>query len=227
MNVKISKRLRKIADFVRFDTVADIGSDHALLSIYLLQTNRISFAICSDIAQKPLNAGMQNSIQYSLQSKMRFVLSDGLEQIAAEDAKTCIIAGMGGDSIINILSAHIDVAKSFKQLILSPQHNVPSVRKFLHMNKFEITDEVMILEDGKFYTILDCVSVREWATDCCPYEFGKKLVERKDPVLQLFIHSEVEKYGKIDMAALPCLRRKEIEGYLALCKEVLRGYGNS
>jgi len=198
-----------------------------LLPIFLLLNGQIDFAIGADIAQKPLETGYKNAVLYGVDKRMCFVLSNGLAEIADGNGETCIIAGMGGEAIMSILSAHVDVARSFKQFILSPQRNVPDVRRFLHRNGFGILDEAMVLEDGKFYHVLDCVPTKERVVeDDNPYgySFGKHLVERKDPVLQLFIHREVEKYGKIDISALPYVRQMEIKKYLRLCHEILEGW---
>jgi len=221
---KISARLQKIAGFVRFFTLVDIGTDHALLPIFLLQNGKIDKAVAADVSCGPLEKGRENAVLHGVFDKIDFVLSDGLAKITPQNDATCVIAGMGGETVMSILTAHIDIAKTFPQLILSPQRNVPDVRRFLHMNGFGIVDEAMVLEDGKFYHILNCVPKPQKPFCAGGYAFGRHLIKAKDPVLRQFIHSEVEKYGKIDTTALPAFRQKEITKYLRLCAKVLEGY---
>jgi len=223
MIVNPSLRIKQIANMVRFRRVVDIGCDHALLPIFLLQSGRIDFAIATDIAKEPLEKGRKNAILADVDDDMRFVLSDGLAQIALGNVETCIIAGVGGETVMKILENDLDVAKSFGQLILSPQRDVPAVRRFLHSNGFKIVCEELILDDSKFYHILDCEVGLQKPFCNGGYAFGRDLIKRKHPVLRSFIHSEMEKFSQIDMELLPYGRKKEIADYLRLCDKVLGG----
>jgi len=217
--IKISKRLQKIADMVRYDTLIDVGSDHALLPVAMLVGKRIKSAISTDIAQAPLERGRQNAQKHSVSDQIEFILTDGLvgaHIVRPNLPDVCTISGMGGETIIHILRESMETARSFKQLLLSPQRDIPALRHFLHKNGFAIVNEVMLIENRKFYNILDCepsqtVDFHQFSD--AGYIFGQHLIERKCPIFARFIKAEIIKYERI--------KRQEYADYLALCKEVL------
>ncbi|MBE6009472.1 MAG: SAM-dependent methyltransferase [Lachnospiraceae bacterium] len=154
-SIQLSKRLRAIAGMVTAGyRLADIGTDHGYLPIWLLQNNRIPYAIGMDIRPGPLEHARVNMQSAGVSDKMELRLSDGLDQLQEDEADTIVISGMGGMLIISILqNAHQKVC-SLKELILSPQSDIPMVRQFLRTNGFVITDEEVILDVQKFYTII-------------------------------------------------------------------------
>ena len=209
----LSARLQKIADMVLYNSLVDIGSDHALLPISLLLSGRIKRAIAADIAPLPLERGRVNAVRHGVVQSIDFKLTDGLLGLDF-GYESCVIAGMGGESIMHILRDELDVAHSFKQLILSPQRDLPLVRRFLHTHGFEITDEVMLIENGKFYNILDCkVGIVEEYNET-EYIFGHHLINKKCPVLAQYLKSEIEKFSRFGTD-------RHFE-YISLCKEVLK-----
>ena len=213
MSIKLSKRLQVIADMVRHARVVDVGCDHAYLPIYLVQSGRVSGALATDIAAEPLARGHENAVLHGV--GVGFMQADGISGVPA-GYETCVIAGMGGESVMRILSSEIGAARGFKQLLLSPQRDVADVRRFLHTYGFLIVDEALVEENGKFYFVLDTVA--DSGAHCTPlreadYAFGRHLVERKCAVLARFLEAEILKYEKIN--------RTEYSEYLLMCKEVL------
>ena len=155
MNLPISQRLLACCNFVcKGDRVADIGCDHGYLGIHLL-TNRIaSHVIESDIATGPLDSARRNAQKYGVASAMTFCLSDGVKDIP-RDFDTLVCAGMGGDTMIHILSAAPWLKSSQYRLILQCQSKTPMLRRYLSENGWRITEE-SVLKEGKFlYTIME------------------------------------------------------------------------
>ena len=155
MNLPISQRLLACCNFVcKGDRVADIGCDHGYLGIHLL-TNRIaSHVIESDIATGPLDSARRNAQKYGVASAMTFCLSDGVKDIP-RDFDTLVCAGMGGDTMIHILSAAPWLKSSQYRLILQCQSKTPLLRRYLSENGWRITEE-SVLKEGKFlYTIME------------------------------------------------------------------------
>ena len=155
MNLPISQRLLACCNFVcKGDRVADIGCDHGYLGIHLL-TNRIaSHVIESDIATGPLDSARRNAQKYGVASAMTFCLSDGGRDIPG-DFDTLVCAGMGGDTMIHILSAAPWLKSSQYRLILQCQSKTPMLRRYLSENGWRITEE-SVLKEGKFlYTIME------------------------------------------------------------------------
>ena len=196
--MKLSKRLQTIADFVKKDAVvADIGTDHAHIPIYLIKNNIISKAYACDINKGPLEKAKENINYYGVKN-IELRLSNGLEKLKTDEADTVIIAGMGGELIIDILEKGRRFFESKRKFILSPHTKIDEVRKFLLSNGFEITKEDMCIDEGKFYTVIE-VKYTENKEMYSETEllYGKYLIENKHPVLLRFLKKEEAKYISI------------------------------
>ncbi len=150
-------RLNCAAAFVRQNSViADIGTDHAYLPVYLLKNGIVKFAVASDINRGPLERAVANAGKYGVTDKMRFVLTDGLEGLEPEsDGVTdIIICGMGGELIADIISASEYTKKSGIRLILQPMSYPERLRMFLAGAGYRIVDEKLCEAVGKLYTCI-------------------------------------------------------------------------
>ena len=155
MKIPLSDRLMRCAECISGGIrVADIGCDHGYLGIYLLSTGRASSVIAADVNEGPLQSAMRNALKFGVGQNMRFYLSDGAKNIPRDfDALVC--AGMGGDTIIHILSDAPWLRGPQYRLVLQCQSKTPMLRRFLSDNGWAIAAE-SILQDGKFlYTIMD------------------------------------------------------------------------
>lgn len=156
--IDISQRLISIADMVTpGNTFCDVGCDHGFLAIYLVTNKNAPSGIASDINIGPLSAAREHIKQRNLDNIIETKLSDGLANIAPNEAKTLIIAGMGGPLILKILEAHEEVTNSFEEIVISPQSLMTELRTGIRDDGFVILDENMVYEDGKFYPILRMV----------------------------------------------------------------------
>ena len=135
------------------NTLADIGSDHAFLPIYMLKNQRIAHAIITDINDMPLKNSMDHVNQYRMQNYCEFRKGSGLEIIKDGDADLISICGMGGDLIATIIKNGIDTAKSAEKLVLQPMTNHALLRKNITEMGFRIIDEKMIRDRHLFYQI--------------------------------------------------------------------------
>ena len=217
--MKITPRLHAIATIVKYRYVADIGTDHGYLPIYLLAAKKATQILATDINNMPLQRARNNIAANHLSNRVQTMLTDGLENIPL-GYETCIIAGMGGGLIVDIIGKNLETARSFKQLILSPQRDVPYVRNFLHANGFRIDDEEIVKDAGKFYNIMDCFVGQELPYDKKGYIFGKILIKKKSPLLKELIDAEERKLNKI-ICKLDVYntRRQKLEEYLECCRE--------
>ncbi|SEG25550.1 tRNA (adenine22-N1)-methyltransferase [Eubacterium ruminantium] len=136
-------------------TVADIGCDHAFISIYLIESGIAGHVIAMDINEGPLKAAEENVKEYGLEDSIELRLSNGFEKLSADETDAAIIAGMGGYLVIDILKA-AQFKKGY-QLILSPQSDLYQVRSYLLSEGFDILDENMIKDAGKYYNIIRAV----------------------------------------------------------------------
>lgn len=156
--IKLSKRLTAITDLVTAgNIVCDVGTDHAHVPIYLIQSGRTPAAIGMDVRQGPLDIAAENLEMTGLTDRVQLRLSDGLERYEIGEAQTCIIAGMGGMLMAGILDTEADKAASFAELILEPQSEYQALRESLIRNGLGIVYETAVLEEGKSYPVIKAV----------------------------------------------------------------------
>lgn len=122
MKIPISKRLLLCAQLVPPGArVADIGTDHGYLGLYLLQNGLAAHVLAADLRPQPLQTAKLHAAKFGFAGQMEFRLSDGLAEIGPDEADTIVCAGMGGDLIVEILSACPWLHKKNYTLILQPQ----------------------------------------------------------------------------------------------------------
>ena len=148
---ELSKRLQAVADLVTPGMrLADVGTDHAYIPIYLTQNGVVPSAIAMDINKGPLERADAHILEHGLDGKIVTRLSDGLVNLKIKEADTMIAAGMGGGLVIHILNEDPAKTRSLKELILQPQSELAKVRRYLEEYRFRIVAEDMVEEDGKY-----------------------------------------------------------------------------
>lgn len=153
MKLPISKRLLCCASMVQSGSrVADIGTDHGYLGIYLLQSGAARHVIACDLRKDPLENARRNAKLFGVDGEMEFRLSDGLEKILPDEVDTVVMAGMGGDLIQKILSQCPWRKREGLQFILQPQSAGNVLRRWLCEDGFEIQREEPC-RTGIFYTL--------------------------------------------------------------------------
>lgn len=155
MAVRLSKRLTALAELVtEGKRLADIGTDHGYIPIFLCLQGRIPSAIAMDINAGPLERAREHVLEYGLSSRIEIRLSDGLQKLYPGEADTILIAGMGGGLVIKILSEGGQAITGKEELVLQPQSEIAKVRQYLREQGFVIVDEDMVEEEGKFYPMM-------------------------------------------------------------------------
>lgn len=164
--VPLSKRLRMLADMVTpGNRVADVGCDHAFLSIYLVQTGICPRALAMDVRMGPLAAAREHVAEWGLGSYIDLRLSDGLAACGPGETDTVVCAGMGGRLMERILTQGMDRAREMKEVILQPQSELPRFRAFLRETGFAVVAEDAVYEEGKYYFAMKAV-YRGGRADC-------------------------------------------------------------
>ena len=200
--MELSKRLKAVAELVTPGMrLADVGTDHGYIPIYLTEAGVIPSAIAMDINKGPLERAKEHIREHGLEGKIQTRLSDGLKNLQMNEADCMIAAGMGGGLVIRILSEERDTAGSLKELILQPQSEIDSVRKYLTEEGYRIVAEDMVYEDGKYYPMMKAVPCMAGAGEI-PYseeelEFGRVLLQQAHPVLGQFLEREMEIQNRI------------------------------
>lgn len=155
--MNLDKRLQSVASFVpQGCTLADIGTDHAYLPVWLLKKNLIAKAVAGDIAAGPCQAARNTVAVFGVQNKVQVRQGSGLKVLQAGEADCVAICGMGGSTIISILEADMEIAASVKRLVLQPMAGAPGLRQWLIKHGWRIIAEDLVDEPPHFYEII-CV----------------------------------------------------------------------
>ena len=193
----LSKRMQTVVNMVspQSFTIADVGCDHAYVSIALIKSRLASKVIAMDVRKGPLEIAKRNVIEAGLESQIELRLGDGLERLSPMEADTIIIAGMGGLLIKGILERGIDVISSQTKrptLILQPQSDIREVRLFLSSHAYDIVQEDMLIEEGKYYTVIKANPQEGAMTDYseADWVYGQYNLQQKSPVLKEYLEKE-------------------------------------
>ena len=192
--MQLSLRLAAISKMVHGgNRLVDVGCDHGYLPVYLVLNKKIPSAIAMDVRKGPLLRAKEHVQQYGVSDYIELRLSDGLSALKAGEGDTLVIAGMGGPLMERILTEGKQVLDSFQELILQPQSDVCHFRHFIREQGWEIREEELILEDGKFYPMMRVTRSIEGGVPWTREEeaFGKFLLEARHPVLKLYLQREL------------------------------------
>lgn len=171
MEIKLTNRLSAAASLIKGGgIVADIGTDHAYLPIFLIQSGKIRGAIAADIGKGPLMNAARSVEEYALTDKIALRLSDGLNAFSSDEADEFVFAGMGGTLIREKLSETPWIKNEKYHFVFQPQSRAEELREFLYLNGFEINREIAVCEGSRVYIAFDAVytsAKRDYTlTDC-------------------------------------------------------------
>ena len=203
--------------------LADVGCDHAYVAIEAVRRGRAARALACDVRKGPLQQAAEHILCAGLAGKIETRLSDGLEKVAPGEADTVVIAGMGGPLMERILQGRLG---DFAHFVLSPQSEIPHFRRFLLAEGMQIDEETMLIDEGKYYVILNVSQRADAAASDSMYVteedflYGGRLLRRLDPVLKSFLEKEKTRYEGI-------LRRtdsREVRTAYQHCMNALEAY---
>lgn len=202
--IELSERLTCVASLVsKGGCVADVGCDHGFVSIFLVQNHLADRVIAMDVNEGPLARAKEHVTAYEMEAYIQLRLSDGLKKVSAEDhVDTVVLAGMGGKLMEKILSEAMERGLYIPELVLQPQSDLASLRKFLRKAEYTVTEEKMVLEEGKFYPMMQLRYQAERRTGV-DYEseeadaFGPILMAEKHPLLHEYLLREIKKFEHV------------------------------
>lgn len=235
MMVQLSKRLSAVARMVTISGIlADVGTDHGYIPVFLAGEKRIQRAIAMDINRGPLERAEEHIRQFGLEDRIETRLSDGLSALEPGEADSIVIAGMGGALMKRILQQGEAVAHRAQELILQPQSEIMDFRRFLWEGGYEITTEDMVFEDGKYYPMMRAVHGKKKnnGADMLGFRYGRIVLEQKHPVLcqylewqkrqKLNILDKMQKNARQDVSARTQELEQELE-YIDQALALVRG----
>ena len=155
LSLTLTPRLALAASMVRPGVrLADIGTDHAYLPVWLLLQGKIFSAVAADIREGPLQSAAATVGKYGLAGKIKLMLSDGLQNISEEECDDIVIAGMGGEMITSIMERTEWLKNGGKRLILQPMTMQEILRCYLFSYGFSILEERAVCEGFRPYTVI-------------------------------------------------------------------------
>lgn len=198
----LTPRLKIIADSIQgYRTVADIGSDHAYLPIYLIKNEQVKRAIATDVNKGPVEISRERLRSNKADEKVEVRHGDGLRVLQPGEAEVIVIAGMGGILIRDILDRDIKVAQSARLLILQPMRDSDKVRRWLSAHGFDIADEELVKEQDRIYEVIWAKPGGEAKETADLMLVGEKILEKKHPLAVEYINKKKEELEKV-LAAL-------------------------
>ena len=196
--MELSKRLKRIAEHVdKCESVADIGTDHGYIPIYLVKEGICKKAIASDINKGPIEKAKVNVAFEGVSNKIKCLLGPGLNPLKVGEVNGVILAGMGGNLTRDILLADMEKVKRYDFIILQPAQNPEVLREFLYKNDYEIIDEDLIKDEGRFYELFKVKynenSEKLVFEDGLYYEVSPLLREKNHPLFKEFIEEKINR----------------------------------
>ena len=228
--MKLTPRLQAVAEKVPPGSrVADIGTDHAYIPVYLLMNHLSAYVIGTDSRSGPLQAAEETLQLFNLSQVAELRLGNGLSVLRAEDnVDTVIVSGMGGETICSILETGLDFLKNNILLVLQPMTCAGLVRVWLSDNGFSIVQEDIAQEEDRYYEVI----VARWSgqTSLAREKYltiGPDLTARRHPLLKPMLQKRLELKeaalagAGISNTAAAKDRILELEKEILLLREVL------
>lgn len=204
--MRVGERLGTIASFIKPGAkIVDVGTDHAYLPIYLVEQNRIAGAVAGEVNRGPYLAAEAMLKKMGLAEKILLRFGDGLAVISPGEVDTAVIAGMGGPTIVEILTKEPAVTASLSRLVLQPMIAASLVREWLIENGWEIIDETLVRDEGRLYEVIVAEPGRAAKMDFALYEIGPVLWEKKPPLIKEHVENLLSQARSVlaQMAASP------------------------
>lgn len=179
--------------------VADVGTDHGYLPIWLVEQGIADKAIAMDVRTGPLQRAQEHIREHQLGAYIETRLSDGLAALHRDEAQVIVIAGMGGATMSGILEAGQAVISPDTILVLQPQSELYEFRRYLVTHGFRLLSEDMVEEDGKYYPMMKVQKGLKAPLSYTEEElrYGPLLLEERHPVLKEFLLWQLKQKERI------------------------------
>ena len=158
--------------------VADIGTDHAFLPVYLIENDICEKVYACDVADGPLEAARKTIAERNMDEEIIVIQSDGFDCVP-DDANVAVLAGMGFYTVEGIFERNIEKLDQFKQIIIEVNRNVKEMRQYISEHHYTIQNEEIIYDRGHYYFVIDMNTTyhdeyNEVEIQCGPILLNKK-----------------------------------------------------
>ena len=220
--IHLDSRLQAVAEFIKPGrTVADIGTDHGYLAIFLVQSGRSPHVIATDKNEGPYLAACRSIQGTGMEEDCIEVrLGEGLQPILPGETAVLCIAGMGGQLIKQILLDAPKVTDATEQLVLQPMNGTRELREWLYANGWHLTNESLAEADGRIYEILSAEKGRRDMPEDILLEIGPCLIEKKAPLLHRLIENRLTQVRKAAEGMAQSPQARKSKKYLEFKKRI-------
>ncbi len=216
----LSPRLQAIAELITIgQSMADIGSDHARLPIYLIKKAMVPSAVASELGSGPYQRSLAAVRRCRLHDRIQVRQGDGLQPLQPGEVATVVIAGMGGDNIAAILSRDWAKADSFQKYIFQPMTKADVLRKLLAAKGWPVLQEKLLLDNDRHVLIMVSQPGRSpYPIDAITAECGAEILKADQAIKREYLFKLLEKYTKI-YASLACSRQEDKQALADDCRD--------
>lgn len=221
----LDNRLKMCADMISGSGIVyDVGTDHALLAAYLITNGKCEKVIASDINEGPLESAGKTVEKHGISGKVELVLSDGLKNVNGEGVSDIVIAGMGGETIVKILSeCQFDL--NGIRLILQPMTKAEILRKWLCMYGFSVISEKGVAEGEKLYTVITATAMPECGF-LTEFESLRGFFDNDDEIGRNIRLKEAERLLKVSDSLKKAGKVNDAVHYAAMASRMVSGTSN-
>lgn len=208
-------RLKMVADMlIENKPVADIGADHAWLSIYLIKNKLAPRVIIGELGDGPLGRAAKAVEQSGLQEQIELRQGNGLQVLRTGEAASIVLAGMGGDTILEILAYDWAKARSFKRFVFQPMSRSGVLRRALAGQGWKITDERVLQENGRFFiAIAGEPGDSPYELDDLEIDIGPFILKADNNIKKQYMNYYLQKYLRV-FKELRCSKAKQNQNLL-------------
>lgn len=178
------KRLMDIINLIDYGkNVIDVGTDHGLVPLYLAKNNMSSNIWATDISAPSLKK-LEDQLDSKLSKIIKTKVTDGFKGIEEDDNQIGIIAGMGGNTIVEIIGSSMQFAQNLDYMILESNIASEKLRLFLYENNFELMRDFLSFENGKYYDILQVKYGNRKEMKISDLYYGFENIEKRNHLLE-------------------------------------------
>ena len=197
----LPKRLAAVASLIPpGKTVADIGTDHGYLPVFLINSGRSSKVIASDIHRGPFERARSYIRSQGLEESIDIRLGRGLQVLQPYEVQVAVIAGLGGETMVEIFAEGREIIASLEGLALNPVTHQSGVRRWLTGNGWRLEDENLVEDQGRLYQIIFACPGKQlesagWSD--LEYEIGPLILRKRHPLLKEYLGRKLKKYERV------------------------------
>ena len=218
---RLDGRLRQVAAFVPSGArAADIGTDHAYLSIALVQSGQVRRMIAADKNEGPLEAARRTVEEAGLVEAVELRLGDGLAVLEPGDVDTVILAGMGGALMVAILAARPAVIDRLQTLILQPMSDADVLRRHLYMRGWHVEREALAEADGRIYVIMRAVPGQERHPTEIELALGPCILRERPFLFEAYLDEHIERLVRIRQGMEASVRARDSARYREILERI-------